>query len=113
MEKCGPASANESLLSSIADQGLLLEDLSEFLSPNAMIESTVDWREMGLSETLVAFAVQGSGDLFCFETSDATQTAPEDAIVWYFDHEEGESSSLEMTFTDWIRQYAELKNSEA
>jgi len=113
MQSIGPASADLSLLSAIVDQRLNLDDLQEFFASEAVVEQTEIWRKIRLPETLLAFAAQGSGDLFCFEVVPQKSPAPEDAKVWYFNHEEGEASNLEVSFIPWLAQYAAIAKSEA
>jgi hypothetical protein len=96
------------LLSAIVDQRLDIPSLGDFLGPKEMIETTWDWRQAGLPDSMVAFATDGSGDLYCFQVVPETEPVPDDAIVWYFDHEEKEVESLEMPFSKWLRLYAAI-----
>jgi len=110
MEQVGPPRPGIALLSAIVDQRLDIPSLGDFLAPKEMIETTWDWRQAGLSESMVAFATGGSGDLYCFQVVPETEPVPDDAIVWYFDHEEKEIESLEMPFSKWLRLYAAIPN---
>src|SRR5215217_2049921 len=56
------------LLDAIVERELDLRDVSEFLGPAEIVSVTVDWRDLGLPEELVAFATDCMGNLFCFPT---------------------------------------------
>lgn len=101
---CGPVSA-PGLFGTIVEQELEFEDLSEFLSPDEIVELTQGWRSQGLAANLVAFANDSSGNLFCFEV--ASERA-DDAHVWFFDHDFQTNVSLGLTFSEWLDRYADL-----
>jgi cell wall assembly regulator SMI1 len=100
----GPVSA-PGLLGAVVEQDLEIEDLSEFLGPDDMVELTQGWRGQGLAAHLVAFATDSSGNLFCFE--EASERA-DDAQVWFFDHDFQTNESLGLTFAQWLDRYADL-----
>ena len=110
MINVGPASAGLSLLSTIADRRLDIPDIHDFLTPEELIETTADWREFGLQEDMIAFATTGEGDLYCFEQVPQNASVPDDALVWYFDHEERIVESLDLSFSQWITLYASIPN---
>jgi hypothetical protein len=111
MERIGPAGTGASLLEAIAEQRLDIPGFQEFLAPAEVKETTRHWRRMGLPESMVAFATEGSGDLYCFEVVPEDQPVPVDATVWYFDHEEREVESLEIEFSKWVELYASISKS--
>ncbi|RTK96499.1 MAG: SMI1/KNR4 family protein [Neisseriaceae bacterium] len=113
LETYGPVSVGLSLLSSIVEQNVQLEDLSQILSPEDIVQTTEGWRKAGLPLWFIAFASQGSGDLFCFKETTESAVRPMDALVYYFEHEEGGVDSMEITFTEWLKQYVELKKTAA
>jgi hypothetical protein len=92
------------LLNAIVDGELELPDVRAFLSPDEMVESTEDWRELGLPADLVAFATDGSGNLFCFRS----QSTPEAPQVFYFDHDFGDVRMVAPSFTAWIEAYCRI-----
>ena len=106
MVRIGPASAGAALLDAIVEQHIDIPAFQEFLPPAEVKEATRTWRRMGLPESMVAFASEGSGDLYCFEVVAESQPVPADAVVWYFDHEQREVESLEIQFTKWVALYA-------
>jgi hypothetical protein len=57
---------------------------------------------------VVAFATDAGGDLHCFQVVPETEPIPNDATVWYFDHEEREVESLDISFSKWLALYAEI-----
>jgi len=109
MEQLGPASVGSDLLDEILRQSLDIPSFNEFFSPANVKSFTRSWRSMGLPEHMVAFASDGSGDLYCFEVVPESSPVPEDAIVWYFDHEELQIESLDIEFTNWIGLYAGIR----
>lgn len=112
MEKVGPASAGLVLLSTIVEQRLDIPSVHEFLSPAEALETTKGWRDAGLEEDMVAFATEGSGDMYCFKVVPESEPVPGDATVWYFDHEERRSESLDLLFTEWLKLYAQIKHAK-
>jgi len=108
MEKVGPASAGHALLSTIIERDLEIPSVHDFLAPAEAIEVTEGWREAGLEDDMVAFATEDSGDLYCFKVVPESEPVPGDATVWYFDHEERSSESLELLFTEWLKLYAQI-----
>ncbi|HEY0313313.1 MAG TPA: SMI1/KNR4 family protein [Allosphingosinicella sp.] len=78
--------------------------LGDFLAPDEIASSTEDWREMGLSEDLVAFASDGRGNLFCFPSQPVEGRQP----VFFFDHDTGEANIDAPSFDRWIARYCEL-----
>jgi hypothetical protein len=110
MTQIGPPSTALSLLSTIVDRCLDIPDIGDFFTADGMIEITEGWRETGLPESMIAFAATGSGDLYCFEVVPEASSVPDDAMVWYFDHEEREVESLDLPFTKWLALYANIPN---
>lgn len=110
MINVGPASTSLSLLSTIVDRRLDIPDIHDFLTPEELIETTRNWRDCGLPENMIAFATTAGGDLYCFEQVPEAASVPEDAIVWYFDHEERVVESLDLPFAQWIALYASIRN---
>jgi hypothetical protein len=106
LEQVGPPSPGLALLSAIVDQRLSVPSLGDFLEPDEMIETTWDWHRAGLPEDMVAFATDVGGNLYCFQVVPETEPVPDDATVWYFDHEEREVESLDLAFSKWLALYA-------
>jgi hypothetical protein len=110
MIQVGPPSTALSLLSTIVDRRLDIPDIGDFLGPEELIATTESWRESGLPENMVAFATTGGGDLYCFEVVPEDAAVPDDAVVWYFDHEEQAVESLDLPFSKWLALYANIPN---
>ena len=93
------------LLDAIVDRELDIRDVSDFLSPAEMVTVTQDWRDLGLSEEVVAFATDCMGNLFCFPTeADVSGERP----VFYFDHDERTLDVIAPSFTRWIEEFCGL-----
>lgn len=56
------------LLDAIVERELDLHDVSNFYSPQEIIEETTDWHEIGMPEKLIAFASDCCGNKFCFHS---------------------------------------------
>lgn len=93
------------LLHSICEAEADFADVSDFFTADQMIESTRDWREMGLPNDKTAFASDCMGNLFAFDGSGKTQGSE----VWFFDHDIGQTSLAAPSFAHWIQQFLELK----
>ena len=113
MEAVGPVSTGASLAVAVAAQRLGIPPVQEFLAPSTIVKTTEASRAMGLPSAFLAFAAEGSGDLYCFEIVPGAGAAPEDALVWYFDHEEGELECLEVPFSKWIFAYSRVARVDA
>ena len=66
-----------------------------------MREVTLQWRENGLPQDAVAFAMDCMGNLFCF------CSAGNDPICLW-DHEENKVRQVASSFDEWIAMYCEL-----
>lgn len=92
------------LLDAIVDRELDLHDVSAFLSPDEIVETTQAWRELGLPADLVAFAADCGGNLFCFRSAGEAAVAP----VEFFDHDFGDVRTVAHSFTEWIEAYCRI-----
>lgn len=92
------------LLHSICEEGADFADVSEFFTADEMIASTEAWREMGLPDSMIAFASDCMGNLFAFDGSAKTQGSE----VWFFDHDTGQTSLAAPSFARWIQQFLDL-----
>jgi hypothetical protein len=97
----GLPSPGTSLLEAINDDDLDLPDVSEFLTPHEIVNSTEGWRQCGLPAELVVFASDCLGNLFCFKGGG-------DA-VWLFDHDFEEAEEVAPSFRDWIAAYCAIE----
>lgn len=93
------------LLDAIVDRELGIHDVSDFLNAEEIAELTEDWRAAGLPATLVAFATDCAGNLFCFPTESAPR--PE-AHILFFDHDTGQVETIAQSFTAWIEAFCSI-----
>jgi hypothetical protein len=103
----GLPSTTIALLDTIVDHDLDVRDVADFLGPAEMIQSTTDWREMGLPATLVAFASDCMGNLFCFP-ADGASPATGSTPVFFFDHDIGTVETIAPSFGAWLNEFCEL-----
>ena len=101
----GLVSPSIALLDTIVERELDLADLSELLEPDEMIASTETWREMGLPPTMVAFASDCCGNLFCFDAEGAGSAA---GSVFLFDYDRGTTRRIAPSFERWIDTFCSL-----
>jgi hypothetical protein len=88
------------LLDAITDNDLDMHDISEFLSPDEIVQTTNDWHKMGLPRNLIAFAKGCMGNLFAFSRADQGESR-----VWFFDHDFGEAGEISDSFLGWLDDY--------
>lgn len=93
------------LLDTICDRDLDLHDVSDFFSPEEIVEHTEGWRDLGLPEELVAFASDCMGNLFCFPEAQA-ESCELPVFFWY--HDEKSVETLAPSFTRWIEGFSSL-----
>ena len=97
------------LLNAIVERDISLHCVSDFFSPGEAIEQTVGWREIGLSDGLVAFASDESGNLFCFDTAELSSEDMDRSAVWFYDHDFNEAEVVSYSFTAWIEAYSKIE----
>ena len=99
------------LLSAIVDRGLDLNDLSNFHSPKEIVEETLDWREIGMPDQLVAIASDCSGNKFCFDADELGGDSAEMPAIWFFDHDFGTVDQVAPSFHAWIDAFCDVEPS--
>ncbi len=95
------------LLDKVVDLKSDIADVSEFLAPSDIVETTFDWHELGLPVELVAFAIDCSGNLFCFPESTNNLKSVESPIM-FFDHDFETTETISKSFTEWLDIYCKL-----
>jgi hypothetical protein len=102
-----------SLLDLIVDLDVELWALRGFIVPADIIrDSRLCWSG-GMSDELVGFAGDDMGNMFCFRRSPISTSRPDDASVWFFDHEFCDHiSELADSFDSWLFSYLKLKRPE-
>lgn len=93
------------LLDTICDRDLDLHDVSEFFSPQELVECTEDWRDLGLPEELMAFANDCMGNLFCFPADPSNNS---EQPVFFWDHDDKSVETVAPSFTCWIEDFCSL-----
>ncbi len=96
------------LLPSIVEGGHIIEDLQEFLSLDKLIPATRMYESGGMDTGFLAFAMDGSGNLFLFKETECLD-AMDDAPVWFFDHDFITLERIAESFAVWISRYNEIK----
>lgn len=95
------------ILTAVTEAAVEMPDLHSICSCDDVIDSTrALWRD-GMSRSLVAFAVDSLGNVFCFERV-SDNSPPDDAAVWFFDRDFSVASRISDSFTEWIVTYADL-----
>ena len=84
--------------------------VQDFLKPTQILSETRNWRKLCLPADYVAFATDCTGSLFAFRQLPARDQRPEDAAIWFFDHEEGTTEPDAASFDDWISRSCRFEN---
>ena len=92
----------------IVDAEADLWDVASFHTPSECVEATEAYRTAGMSERLIAFATNSAGNVFCFDEGDLLDARPDDAPVWFFDHDFDEDKKLAESFDAWLGSYFSL-----
>jgi hypothetical protein len=102
-----------SLLDLVVDLEAELWAISDFIAPAEIVRDSRLYWSGGMSEQLVGFAGDGMGNMFCFRRSPVSTSRPDDASVWFFDHEFCDDiHQLEDSFDSWLFSYLKLKRPE-
>jgi hypothetical protein len=103
---CG-AVYTPSLLDLVVEQNPGFGDVQQFLTPKQSVTETRRWR-LEPTGGCAAFASDGSGSFFAFRQLTATEPRPDDAVVWLFDHDEGEFVEQAASFDEWLGRFLQL-----
>lgn len=99
---------SHTLLGLIVDAEADLWDVALFHSPFECVEATEAYHSAGMPERLMAFATDSAGNVFCFDKGDLLDIRPDDAPVWFFDHEFCKDKQLAGSFDSWLEAYFSL-----
>jgi hypothetical protein len=102
------AAQSHNLLSLIVDNEGDLWDVHSFHTPPDCVGTTECYRSAGMSNRLIAFASDSGGNVFCFDERDLLDSRPDDAPVWFFDHDFNEDKQLSESFDTWLASYFSL-----
>jgi len=95
------------ILDLVCDRRADFSDVQQFLTPR---EAVVETRRSGLAPdgAWTVLATDCSGNLFAFRDLPAAPPRPDDAPVWRFDHEEGETKLEAPSFDAWLARFLSL-----
>jgi hypothetical protein len=111
MQTHGPVQT-PSLLSLIVDGEHGLWDITVISEIPEVIEATRGYWLAGMPETLVGFARDSMGNLFCFRRVAPGSRRADDAEVWFFDHEFCKDKKIAASFDEWLLSYLKLKRED-
>jgi len=95
------------LLESIVAGKHDLADVASFIDLSQVIETTRDYESAGMQHGCIAIAGDCMGNLFLFRKADCVGE-PQDASVWFFDHDFVTVEQVAPTFTSWLRDYLDI-----
>lgn len=96
----GAASATLELLDIVAERGLEIGDIQEFMTDDEIVATTETWRQLGLPRDCIAFARDSGGHLYCFRRgADA---------VWLWDIEARVLEKVAPSFASWIAGFCAI-----
>jgi hypothetical protein len=88
--------------------------LADFFAPEEAVGDTKLYWSGGMSTELVGFAGDGMGNMFCFRRLMSVADRPDDAPVWFFDHEfPDDDRELAQSFDGWLGSFLELRKGSA
>lgn len=90
------------LLDAIVERQIELDAIGDFYSPEEIVEYTLDWRDIGMPEQLIAFGSDDCGNQFCFDTRGLTTASADACSIWFFDHDFGTANEIAPSFDAWI-----------
>ena len=111
MQTHGPV-RTPSLLSLIVDGEHEPWDVMAISDTGEVVEGTRGSWSGGMSERLIYFAHDSMGNLFCFLRTAPDAPRPDDAEVWFFDHEYCTDSKVADSFDEWLLCYLKLKRED-
>ena len=97
------------LMDAIVERELDLHSLGDFYSPSEIIEETINWREMGMPEQLIAFASDGCGNMFCFDADRLNISHGEGNAIWFYDHDFETVGQIAKSFDAWIEAFCDVQ----
>lgn len=109
--RSGLPSPTGALLNAIVDNDVRLRDVSDFLSPSAMVEITLASRGAGMPQEMIAFAYDCGGSMFCFDAEKLRANAPDGQAIWFFDHDFCTVDREAPDFATWIDRFCAVEPS--
>jgi hypothetical protein len=100
------------ILKLIVKSGRDTPDLREFLTVEEVVRNSRLYWSGGMSDQLIGFASDCMGSAFCFRRQPVGTKRPDDAEVWFFDHDYCTERALADSFDDWLLSLLKLKRPE-
>ena len=107
------AVSSQSLLDLIVDSGAELHDLMAFIPAPELVEVSESSWPAGMRSELIAFAMDCMGSFFCFLRADLLGERPDDAPVWFFDHDYCSDEQIFESFDSWLASYFRLDDANS
>lgn len=95
------------ILDKVCDLEDEIIEVQKFLPVSQIAEITASCEKAGMAKGYICFASDCLGNMFCFK-KEQCKTAPDDAQIWFFDHDFNDMEPLSLTFNEWIAQFNEL-----
>jgi len=95
--------------SEVAPEGASF-DVQEFMTPDAILETTRMYHSGGMDESVIAIASDCMGNVFGFRKC-AGSERPDDAALLIFDHDFCKVSEEAKSFDSWLKSFLDLKRS--
>ena len=102
------AVASQSLLGLIVDTEAEIHDLMSFVPVPEISEVSRSSWSAGMRSELIAFAYDCMGSFFCFLRADLLGGRPDDAPIWFFDHDGCADEQIAGSFDSWLTTYLSL-----
>lgn len=99
------------ILDLVVNTGRDMPDVREFLPAEQVIRSSRLYWSGGMSDKLIGFASDCMGSMFCFRRQAVGTQRPDDAEVWFFDHDYCSERKLVNSFDELIGSLLALKRS--
>ncbi len=100
------------ILDVVVDSGRDTPDIREFLTDDGVVRASRLYWSGGMSDQLIGFASDCMGSMFCFRRQTAGTLRPDDAAVWFFDHDYRSERKLADSFDDLIFSFLTLRRPE-
>lgn len=105
IEAIGALHTSIKLLDEIVDNQFDVPDLSCLYSADEVLSETVEWREIGMPDHLIAIGSDCAGNKFCIASEDRYhETSP----IYFWDHDFDDTELVAPTFNHWIAEYNKL-----
>ena len=104
---CCGAVYSPSILDFVVDRKPGFSDVQQFLTPRQSVTETRRW-DLESAGGCVAFAYDCAGNLFAFRDLPVSPPRPDDAALWFFDHEADTVTGECRSFDEWLDRFLAL-----